>query len=210
MKGVGVFLVVFLLMAVPGRGQCPSNKGQIDVAVSYGLLSVDQVAQKVTDDNNPGSKNITYNSGAPFVTVRYFLYNRLAIGFSCGTNSERWQYIDVYIPSTIISQSKQSATTVAFELYYIYVFRKYFEAYTLAGFGPSFTSTETVTNATTATSATTVNTTTAGVKVQYTPIGIRVGGKLGAFGELGIGYKGVFNFGVSYKFGPASWWKEEK
>ncbi len=210
MKNAAVFLVLLLSGTIPIWAQCPSNKGQLEVAVSYGLLSVDQLSQKVTGDNNPGSKNITYNSGAPFVTVRYFLYNRLAIGFAAGSSSERWQYNDVYTPSTIISQSKQSATTVACEVYYIYVFRKYFEAYTLAGFGSSFTSTETVTNATATASATTVNTSTAGVKAQYTPIGVRVGGKLGAFAELGIGYKGVFNFGVSYKFGPASWWKEEK
>lgn len=33
-----------------------------------------------------------------------------------------------------------------------------------------------------------------------TLLGVRVGRKLGFFGELGIGYKGLFNFGFSYRF----------
>ena len=35
---------------------------------------------------------------------------------------------------------------------------------------------------------------------QLTPIGIRVGRSFGVFGELGFGYKGVFNFGVNMRF----------
>ncbi|GAA4465987.1 hypothetical protein GCM10023093_19240 [Nemorincola caseinilytica] len=35
---------------------------------------------------------------------------------------------------------------------------------------------------------------------QATPIGIRVGRALGGFAELGIGYKGIFNYGLTYRF----------
>ena len=35
---------------------------------------------------------------------------------------------------------------------------------------------------------------------QVTPFGMRIGRKLGGFLELGYGYKGIFNFGCSYRF----------
>ncbi len=38
------------------------------------------------------------------------------------------------------------------------------------------------------------------VTLQLTPIGIRYGRKVGAFAELGYGYKGIVNFGISTKF----------
>ena len=34
----------------------------------------------------------------------------------------------------------------------------------------------------------------------YSPFGLRFGGNVGGFIEVGIGYKGVFNGGVSYVF----------
>ena len=35
---------------------------------------------------------------------------------------------------------------------------------------------------------------------QVTPFAIRIGRKVGGFLELGYGYKGIFNFGLSYRF----------
>jgi len=192
-------------------GQCPSNKGQLDVSVSYGVITGDQVAQQFSTGDNANSsgnnKTLTYNSGATFFSARYFLFNRLAIGLCYGVTNERGQYADRTNPSFIASTYKQGITTIAMELYYIYSFRKYFEVYTLLGIGPAFINTQTTAYA--APNATGVITTAAenNLKAQYSPIGVRFGGKLGGFVELGIGYKGVISGGVSYKFGRPCWWK---
>ena len=208
MKTVAVLFLLFGSIAC--SAQCPSNKRQIEIAASYGVITGDEAFGNIaSNDNSQFNKNMVYNSGASFITVRYFLYNRLAIGFSGGVTKERWQYSDPYDPSFSSGSYKQSVTTVAFELYYIYVFRKYFEAYTLAGLGPSFITTEEPVFSTN-NMPSTITSSRDALKVQYTPIGVRVGGRLGAFAELGIGYKGLLNFGVSFKLGPSSWWKEEQ
>ena len=92
------------------------------------------------------------------------------------------------------------------ELYYIYYFRKRLEIYTLAGFGPAFISTDyTYPNGNP--SAANTSPKEDHIRAQYTPIGVRYGGRLGGFVELGLGYKGVINGGISYKFGSPCWWK---
>ena len=45
---------------------------------------------------------------------------------------------------------------------------------------------------------------------QATVFGMRVGRKFAGFGELGFGYKGLFNFGLSYRFRTKAMPKEEK
>jgi len=199
-------LFILLFHPIDGSGQCPSNKYQWDLSVSYGLISTSQFA---ANNNTDGDKMIASSSGASFFTVRYFLFNRLAICASGGVSGEKGRYNDPYNPSFITSGYQLNTTTIAVELYYIYFFRKYLEVYTFAGAGPSFTTTETNINATTSIPAS-ANTVSADIfKAQYTPIGIRLGGRLGGYAEVGYGYKGIFNFGISCKLGPACWWKNE-
>ena len=90
----------------------------------------------------------------------------------------------------------QQNTTVALELTWLYSSRGAFQAYGFAGAGllnwvehdhdqdnTSYTET--------------------GNKFafQFTPIGIRAGRSVGAFAELGYGYKGIIYGGVSYQPG---------
>jgi len=189
------------------NAQCPSNRGQLEVTVSYGMVTGSQVAVQFSNSDNSGNKTITGNSGAEFLSVRYFLFNRLALGFSGGVTNEKGQYPDRTNPVLISSTYQESFTTVALELYYIYYFRKRLEIYTLAGFGPSFTSTET-TSFLYAISPVTTTVKADKIAAQYTPFGVRVGGRLAGFVELGIGYKGIINGGLSYKFGSPCWWRQ--
>ena len=200
-------LLTFTTYSFISRGQCPSNKAQLEIAVSYGLVTGSQVSDQISNNEHSDGKTTTYNSGNTFLTVRYFLFNRLALGFSGGITNEKGQYTDRTNPALISSTYKTSFTTVAMELYYVYQFRKHLEVYTLAGFGPSFTTTETTSNV----SPTSGAITTAKedkIKAQYTSLGIHYGGRLGGFVEIGIGYKGLINGGISYKFGSSCWWKQ--
>ncbi len=197
-----------MLIAIPfaGSSQCPSNKGQLELALSYGTITSDQMNIGVQDNN----KTRTYNPGNAFITVRYFLYSCLAFGFAGGTTNERGQYTDPFSPSFITSTYKKGVTTIALEAYYVYFFRKYLEVYTLLGVGPAFTTNTTITNPTLYAPGYTTATSNDGLKFQYAPIGVRIGGRLGGFIEAGIGYKGLINGGLSFKIGPSCWWKQYK
>ena len=184
--------------------QCPSDKRQLEVTASYGIISGSQLTNGLSENH----QTLTYNSGAAFITARYFLYNRLAVGMAGGEAAENGQFSNPYNPSTITSTYKQTVTTIAAELYYVYLFRKYLELYTFFGIGPGFASTTTITNPTSVNAGNTTVQAHDALRAQYTPIGIRAGGRLGLFGELGLGYKGVLNAGISFKFGPSCWWKE--
>jgi len=196
-------IILFTAVSITGYGQCPSNKGQLEIAASYGSVTSDQVNIGTVEN----TKTLTYNSGIAFVTARYFLYSCLAVGFAGGSTNERGQYADAFNPKIITSTFKQGVTTIALEVYYVYTFRKYVEVYTFIGAGPAFTTVITVTNPTLYTPGNTITTSSDGLKAQYTPIGVRVGGRLGGFAELGFGYKGLINAGISYKFGRPCWWK---
>lgn len=199
-----ILLILFTDAAV-SLAQCPSDKYQWDFSLSYGLMT-----SSIYNDNNApdGNKTITQVPHTTFFTVRYFLYNRLALGGAAGVASEKGTISATASPSSISGTYSVSNTTVALELYYIYFFRKYLEVYTFAGLGPAFSAIET-TASTPSSGYTSTTSSLEAVKAQYTPIAVRVGGRLAGYAELGYGYKGVFNFGLSYKLGPSCWWKDD-
>jgi hypothetical protein len=206
MKTLCCYITLLLLTApAPCRAQCPSDKGQIEIAVSHGLITGNEISDKLASTNT--GKKQTFSSGADFITLRYFFYNRLAVGFTGGITSERGHYSDIYDPSFITSTYTRSITTFAPEFYYIYFFRKYIEVYMLFGIGPSFSTTNTTLPSTAYGFGTTSTASSDAIRIQCTPIGIRVGGRIGAFLEVGMGYKGIINAGASFKFGPSCWWK---
>jgi hypothetical protein len=199
-----VFISVLMIAHFAAVGQCPSNKGQLELAISYGLMTGDQFSDQVS--NNP-AKKMTYNSGNAFFTLRYHFFSCLALGLAGGVTDAKGQYTDAYHPSVVTSTYQQHVTTVAFEVYYVYTFRKYLEVFTFLGAGPEFGNTPSTTSPAPNNTGVTTTDGREAIKVQYTPIGIRVGGRLAGFAELGIGYKGLFNAGISYKFGRPCWWK---
>ncbi len=198
-------VIMLCLCSRAGYAQCPSNKGQVEITASYGLVNGDQVSDDITNNQ---AKKLTYTSGNAFVTLRWHLFSCLALCITGGATSTRGQYTDAYNPSYITSTYTQHVTTIAMEVYYVYVFRKYLELYTFLGAGPAFISTGTIANPApfVAGTATVVDARDV-MKVQYTPLGVRVGGRLAGFVEGGIGYKGLINAGISWKFGRPCWWR---
>ena len=198
--------LIALSISLPARAQCPSNKGQVEIALSYGNKPLNNEFTTASAVPNV----VTRNAGAPFATLRYFLYNRLAFGLACGTNSEKGHYADRLVPTRIMSTYTQTINFVTLEAYYVYKFRKFLEIYTSFGIGPGFT-TITTTTVSTNTSPETVSVLKdTGLKLHYIPVGIRFGGRLCFFAESGIGYKGLVDGGVAFKFGQPCWWKQYK
>ena len=152
-----------------------------------------------------GNKTITRYPETTFFTTRYFIYNRLAIGCALGLGAEHGTYSNGPTPGYAHGSYNVNNTTLAFEVYYIYFFRKYLEVYTYAGIGPSFISKQEMGSP----GFDALSYKTEIVKAQYTPAGIRFGGRIGGYAELGYGYKGMVNLGISFKIGPSCWWKDD-
>ncbi len=207
MKCLYRIFVVLLFVLFSGEviAQCPSNKAQLEIAAGYGAVNSDNFTEGLNNTNAMPGKSGNH-SGTPFLIVRYFLFNRLGFGAFAGTANEQGWYGDHIITSKTVSYKKVQ-TTVALELYYIYTFRKRLEVYTSLGVGPAFISTETTTYLNPADEGTIMTAKEEKIKAHYTPLGVRYGGRLGCFLELGIGYKGFINGGISCKFGSPCWWK---
>ena len=94
--------------------------------------------------------------------------------------------------------SNANVTTLAVEVKPIYYNGKLIELYGFAGLGARYYS-EKLTSGENNTYGKTDSYPTFLPNTQWTPIGVHVGKKLSGFLELGVGYKGLINGGISYK-----------
>ena len=198
------FFLLFVITAA--RAQCPSYKYQPELLLNYGYATGNEVIANVNEAiKGVGRKRTeqTYSSGPAFVTIRYYVYSCMAFGFTGGYNNQKGATIDVAGSLALTTSTyNNKVVTIALETYYIYKFRKYVDLYTYFGFGPSFTTKETDVLVTPVNSvASTTTTRTDAFSLHYTPLGVRFGGRLGGFAEIGMGYKGLFSTGLSFRFG---------
>ena len=197
--------LLLLLGSLQVAGQCPSYKYQPEFIVSYGQLTSSDLigGWKISAPDGKRSTTETATTGANFFTARYFLYSCLSVGFTGGyidqkgNNNQRYgaQYVTT-------STYEHKAVTIAVELNYIYRIRKYVDIYTFIGAGPAF-KTAVTTNVASPISVDGQAKTTKSEDLvfHYTPLGVRVGGRIGGFAELGFGYKGLLSGGLSLRLG---------
>lgn len=136
--------------------------------------------------NDPEDVRVT--GAAWSLTYKYYVSDKLAIGGSSVYNpsSDRW------IPDFSSNDSwKRRSLTTAGEATLFWVKRKEFQFYATAGLG-FFVKRKTLYEM--------QSDTDFGYTFQTTPVGLRIGNKVGMFMELGYGYKGVFNGGLSVRF----------
>lgn len=121
------------------------------------------------------------------VSYKYHVARRLAIGGSSSYNPNVYSWLYDYEGD----DWKRRGLTTAGEVTVFWQRAREFEFYAMGGVGfstihSSYANLSTRTNFRYAT--------------QVTPIGLRMGTKVGAFIELGYGYKGIFNGGLSVRF----------
>ncbi|AXT62568.1 hypothetical protein D1816_20120 [Aquimarina sp. AD10] len=172
--------MLFLLMGL----SCitAQTKGTSQVSVGCGYASYDANVQSFDFDNNDDDDE--NNAGAINVGYKYAVSDRWMLGgiivYEKITNDINLQGETVRGTATV--------TTVGAEFDYRYISTQYFQMY--SGFGVGYTfgnekPTEDNINH---------------FNCQLTGAGIRVGSTLAGFAELGFGYKGVINFGISLRF----------
>jgi hypothetical protein len=161
--------------------------GTQDVSFSAGFLSQSQVRDAT----------VTFATPACFFTYKYFITNGLSVGLTAGVQVQQGTsiYQNNYFQPMPFSYT-QLNMSIAAEVNWLYCSGRNFQLYGGAGAGLThwrehdrdYDNTQYTEGGN-------------DFAWQLTPIAFRVGGDLGVFAELGYGYKGVFNAGISYRVG---------
>ena len=180
-------------------------KGENAVSVSYGFITGRQILNSLVAGSLAREDNysVEYNqTGSAFLSYRYFISAQNAIGFTIGTQTIWGMY---YRDASIADSFTLQNSTIAAEFLHVYKIGPEIQWYSIVGAGYSiYTRHDNYANIVLLKHYYLEPAHGANLNFQYTPIAIMIGPKfsaLSAFLELGIGYKGLFNFGLNCKFG---------
>ncbi|MBN2614133.1 MAG: hypothetical protein JXR71_00435 [Bacteroidales bacterium] len=191
-----LFFALLLIFVFPVQTVLAQGSRNSEFSASYGVVSTDDLAnifgEIITSIAGYESKNATY-TGIINAGYRNLINDRWLIGL---TVSYEKSTADAYVQGSKIGTQKNTYYTVAAEANYQYVSGGFFQMY--SGFGIGFT------QASASLMRTDNNPDTNDkhnhINFQFTLAGFRVGKTIGLFGELGFGYKGIVNGGVSVRF----------
>ncbi len=161
--------------------------GLSEITFGAGLKPINELQDSAAKTATPGM----------FLTYRHYITNGVSLGLTAG-------FQDIYGSSMYENNAGQEMpftytqlnTTIAAEMTWLYASRRDFMAYGSAGAGI----THWLENGQ---DQDNTKYTEEGDKFgfQFSPLCFRVGRSLGAFAEFGVGYKGLFNGGLSYQPG---------
>lgn len=188
-----------------------------DLSLSYGVVTMDQVADALTDIltilltfGTYGKQNAEY-SGTPFLTYRYASRGEsvgadhppasgFGIGFAIGTYSAKGGLTLMGEPSGTF---KENNYVGAVEFDYRWIMRRNFQLYSGAGVGVRIrrgTYAVAPPIGTQALQPPEEKISKVMPTFHLNALGFRFGRQIGFFAELGVGYKGLFNAGLSAQF----------
>jgi hypothetical protein len=169
-----------------------------DITVSYGIVTADQISDLLKDVLTTIFTFGTYEkdnydySGALFVTYKNAVNYRWHVGATLGMDNVSG---DLFSNGNYNGTFSTKHRTLAAEADLRWVKRDHFQLYSGLGLGYTFTSEKGET-----TTGESENLRSGHSAVQVNALGIRAGNRLGALLEFGFGYKGILNFGLSYRF----------
>ncbi len=178
----------------------PAQTRRHDVSIGYGVVTLDQMSDILEDvllvtlTFGAFSKQDMDFSGAPFFTYHYSSNSRFGIGFALGGYQTKGSLRNE-ITETTAGTFKETNYVAAFEIDYHWIVRKHFQLYSGLGAGARLR------KGTYESEGEPTETTNKVLPTFHiNAIGFRVGGKIGLFGELGAGYKGLVNVGLNAQF----------
>ncbi|MBC7554493.1 MAG: hypothetical protein H7257_10985 [Taibaiella sp.] len=159
-----------------------AQKGKSEISVAYGYYSAYSIVDHATN-TNPAFSN---SSGVGMLNYKYYLTKKVTIGMGFGyENISSWGSFLSFTPEFTYTYYDDPSNRIRVKFYGgasvgLTVFDDLFVYNNPYSY----------------------HTDESGVKLtgHVTPFGMRIGRKLGGFMELGLGYKGLFNFGMSYRF----------
>ena len=185
------------LLMLPAVLYAQAYYGQSEIMLSYGRNSIQEMQQTTVPGDDNGAE-INKTTGSDFLTYRYYTSPRFAVGATIGLNNFNGRVYDEAYQT--INTFSFHYTTFAPEFLFNYLNMKDVRVYAYLGAGVSVYDEKNVQyNTNSAPITTTVNANS--FAFQFTPIGASMGRRLSANLELGVGYKGIFNGGISYLIG---------
>lgn len=192
-KGVLSSILALALLCAPLDAQ----KRRHDVSISYGVVTLDQVSDVLEDILTIVITLGTYSkqkmdfSGAPFLSYHFAPGGRFGFGLAAGTYRTTGGLESMDTP---VGTFKETNTIAAVEMDYRWVYKPSFQLYSGLGAGLRFRKGEYHVGDELETTNNTLGT------IHVNALGLRFGKQVGLFFELGFGYKGVFNGGLSAQF----------
>ena len=210
-----MLIIVLNIMAVK-RLYSQTYKGGSNISISYGFISGKQISDELSGGSSGSVADYTTETGqtgSVFLSYRYFFAARSAIGITIGTQTiSGTYYLNNVLPDNVDNFTLQN-TTIAAEYLYVYKNTSNFQWYTIFGAGASiYNRQDNILNKLQRAGYYLEPANGAKFNFQYTPIAISLGPKFSIFSifmEFGIGYKGIFNFGLNCKFGKNKKLKEK-
>ena len=168
-----------------------SLKGQNELEIGTGLVSGREIVYDLGASRGP---MVTSATPTLFVSYHYYFFDRLALGLTYGLQSINGNsnYENNPVPPY---NFRDRCQTLAVEGKFAFLVRKTIVLYQFIGIGTSvITERKDYGNYSNTATGYTLNT-------QFTPFGLRYGRTFAFFTEIGIGYKGLVNMGLSYEPG---------
>lgn len=192
---------VIIAMAIIAVGNA-QEKGTSELSFGYGAVTSNEIENALGDVlttiitlGTVSYEDANY-TGAFHAKYKYAVANNLLLGIS-GAYEEAED--KQKFGKDIVSQRKSKIYSVAVESDYSYINTKHFRVYSGAGLG--YRMVDIKSRPITASTNTKIsNERTHGLAYHINGIGIRAGGIIGVFAEVGYGYRGLVNAGLSIQF----------
>lgn len=192
------------ILLIANTLQAQTEKGLSEVSLSLGLRTLDQSNARmvnffaVSDKRGISTYKIDERNirGAIGLTYRYYYIDRASIGLTVVNDKIEHEYS--LSPNKITGIYNYLAITIAPELNYLYINATGISLYSLVGFSYTYSKVVYKDDGKGGLSDENIF---YHKNVQITPIGVRLGdNSIGAYVELGFGYKGLLNIGISSHF----------
>lgn len=191
--------------------------GGSEVLIGHGFLPSEQLFANTNENNSRLNHTVSKYTGAIFATYCYHVSHVISLGITAAYENEQGTFIDnsynynyyyYYMSGGFLANYfnhsgtfKRSCFTIAPEVTFSYgdFSHDLVRLYSIVGIGYTFRN-ETVRDAVTNEEFRAPYIKTVHANAYVSPLGIRVGRRLSGFFELGIGYKGILNYGATYRF----------
>lgn len=190
-------IVIILFIGSFSISLSAQQQSRHEITLGYGIGTTSEFIDALTDiivwgiTTGTTSSDDTY-SGAFHVGYKYRLTERFSLG---GTFIYENGKSDAYFNDVKTGEFKNNYYTIAAEGKIKYLNKSNFSLYGLLGAGATIYEQKYK-----ASDNTTDDNSNVHINFQLTPIGIQFGKNIGAFAELGCGYKGIISAGIFARF----------
>ena len=199
MKTTSIIKVIIIVLFLWNSNTVSAqDKGTSGFSVGFGGATSNSFLNTTTNIfSSILSNNIDYRDGKAigvfYIKGEYALIDKLMLGYTYGLESIK---DDVYLNNVKKGKLTTKYNTISLDLDYHYISKEKFQMY--SGFGLAYTFESAKYKGEVISSV--GNGKDKYFNFQINALGFRYGKNFGVFAELGYGYKGILNLGLSYQF----------